>query len=182
MKGWYYHSREHSLASHGIRTKKYVVGHVRGVPIKVQAVPEGRIYPMSPAEVRKRLELMPAEDVKGLKSVEFTNPKGEQHVAWAQFLRGRKSLQIFSQPHTGPGEIDGQSAAEVNKHMKEYVLPHEIGHHKALRGGKTDKDLEVAEARADANVMGIAPFDKDVKKVVKMRKYAARRMERLEGL
>jgi hypothetical protein len=71
---------------------------------------------------------------------------------------------IFSQPWDREAQtIDSQDPKWVQEHIKEYVLPHEIGHHKALyHAGITDKSLSVAEARADANVIGMDPTDRDV--------------------
>ena len=124
-----------------------------------EAPKKGRRYPVSPNEVKKRLAQLPEEQRKGLKGVEFVNPKGEQKGAWAQYIRSKKKIKIFSQPNN---EVN----ARTNQHMKDYVIPHEVGHHRALRGGKTDKSLAVAEARADANVAGMDPWDKDIKKLV----------------
>jgi hypothetical protein len=122
----------------------------------------GTAYPISPKDAQKALMRMPEQNVKGIKGVEFCNPQGPQSGAWAQYTRGSKKIKIFAQP---VAEIEGRGPVVVHKHMMEYVLPHEVGHHRALRGGKTDKSLDVAEARADANVVGMDPFDKDVKKI-----------------
>ena len=127
----------------------------------------GRVYPVAPSEVKKVLSRMPEQNTKGLKGVEFVNPKGPQEDAWAQYARGKKKIKIFSQPVQ---EFNARGPQEVHNHIVTYVLPHEVGHHRALRGGKTDKSLEVAEARADANVIGMDPFDKDIHKIVAVRK------------
>jgi hypothetical protein len=139
---------------------------VHGVPIKVSKVTEGRVFPVTPEKVKAVLGKMPKNEVKGMKAVEFVDPKGDQEHAWAQYVRGSKVMKIFSQPSDGV-MIDGQCPRKVQMHMEEYVLPHEVGHHRALRGGKTDKSLAVAEARADANVVGMDPFDRDVRSLVK---------------
>ena len=69
------------------------------------------------------------------------------------------------------GKIEGQPVEEVRGIIKGYVIPHEIGHHKALsQENITDKSLEMAEARADANVVGMHPRDKDVKLLLMARK------------
>ena len=153
----------------GLYAKKGRVGvleRVHGIPIKAEKVEKGRIFPITAAEVKKIVERMPAEDVKGIKGFEFVNPKGEQKVAWAQFVRSTKIVKIFSQPYDGT-RIDGEDPKMLRRHLKMYVLPHEIGHHKALRTGFTDKKLNMAEARADANVVGLDPYDRDVKVLVR---------------
>jgi len=127
---------------------------------------EGHIYPISPSEVQEILVRMPEDNIKGLKGVEFVNPKGPQEDAWAQYGRGKKKIKIFSQPIQ---EFNARGPQEVHNHIVTYVIPHEVGHHRALRGGKTDKSLAVAEARADANVIGMDPFDKDIHKIVSAR-------------
>jgi len=139
---------------------------VHNIPIKVSKIEEGRVFPITPERVRELLQAMPKEDVKGIKAVEFVDPHGDQEHAWAQYVRGSKVMKIFSQPSDG-WLIDGQCPRGVARHIEEYVIPHEVGHHRALRGGKTDSSLAVAEARADANVVGMDPFDKDVKALVK---------------
>ncbi len=139
---------------------------VHGVPIKVVKMQEGRVFPITPEKVKSLLSKMPKEHVKGMKAVEFVDPKGDQEHAWAQYVRGSKTMKVFSQPSDGV-MIDGQCPYKVQKHIEEYVIPHEVGHHRALRGGKTDKNLVVAEARADANVVGMDPFDRDVRALVR---------------
>jgi len=146
--------------------KKKKMEKVHGVPIKVGKMEEGRVFPITPERVKALLKEMPKEHVKGIKAVEFVDPKGDQEHAWAQYVRGSKVVKIFSQPSDG-GLVDGQCPRSVARHIEEYVIPHEVGHHRALRGGKTDRNLAVAEARADANVVGLDPFDKDVKALVK---------------
>lgn len=138
------------------------VAEAAGIPIYAEKVEEGRIYPISPEEVAAMLKRARKEDIKGITSIEFVNPKGMQKEAWGQYVRGKKKILIFSQSRDGC-MIDGQPVAMVRRHIKEYVLPHEIGHHRALRGRWTDKSMQMAEARADANVVGLDPFDKDVK-------------------
>jgi hypothetical protein len=129
---------------------------VKEAPMIAEAPSPGRIYPVSPDEVKRVAE---RNDIKGLKSIEFVNPKdADQRQAWAQYVRSRKAVKVFSQPES--------EAYMANKHVREYVLPHEFGHHRALRNGHTDKDIRVAEARADANVVGMDPYDSDVKDLV----------------
>lgn len=139
---------------------------VQGVPIEAEKVEKGRIYPVKPEDVAKEIQRQSPEDIKGLKGFKFVNPVGEQKDAWGQYVRSKKVVYVFSQPYRN-GKIDGQDPKKIREHIKEYVLPHEIGHHVALRNGKTDKDLRVAEARADAHVVGMDPTDKDVKKLVR---------------
>jgi len=146
--------------------KKPMQLQVHGVPIKVSKMKEGRVFPITPEKVKQLLSRMPKENVKGIKAIEFVDPQGEQEHAWAQYVRGSKTVKIFSQSNDG-GLVDGQCPMKVERHIETYVLPHEVGHHRALRGGKTDKSLAVAEARADANVVGLDPFDKDVRALVK---------------
>ena len=135
------------------------------LPMNVEKLEEGTVYPISPEEVDKLFKNMNPRDYKGIKGVEFVRPTEKQKGAWAQYVRSSKKIKIFSQPFKD-GKVDGWDARQLNKHIKEYVIPHEVGHYKALRGGKTDKRLEVAEARADANVAKMDPFDKDVKRLV----------------
>jgi len=143
------------------RMKTGVVGKVQGIPIKVQRIEKEKVYPVTPYDVQVVLGRMPREDVRGIVAVEFVNPTGEQQHAWAQYVRSSRKILIFSQPLSG-GRVDNQDPVWLRKHIKEYVLSHEVGHHKALKTGFTDKDVRVAEARADAHVVGLAPFDRDV--------------------
>jgi hypothetical protein len=114
------------------------------------------------ADVKARIEAMPKEDTKGIKRIVFEPPRDKhQKGAWAQFKRGKKEVSIFAQPSDGV-QIDGQDPVVVREHVVNYVIPHEVGHHKALRTGKTDEDVETAEARADANVVGLEPYDEGV--------------------
>jgi hypothetical protein len=138
-------------------------GQVHKVPVVVKRLPRGHIYPVSPKEIKDRVSLMPKEDLRGLKGIEFSPPKdAQQRDAYAQYKRGQRKVVIFSQPVRG-GKIDGVKAETVRDHIKDYVIKHEVGHHKALYASKrTDRDLSVAEARADANVVGLSPTDKDV--------------------
>jgi len=136
---------------------------VNGIPIMVDKLPEGTIYPITPEEVKKIFSDMDQADLKGITSIEFKAPSGDQKEAWAQYIRGKKKIYIFAQPFSN-GKIDGQDPDHLKKHIKEYVLPHEVGHHIALyKYKKTDKSLAMAEARADANVVGMSPMDKDAK-------------------
>lgn len=131
---------------------------MKTAPMTAEQPRPGNVYPVSPEEVKTVIERQ--QDTSGLKSVEFANPKDRhQEQAWAQYIRSRKAIKIFSQPRN--------EAYAANKYVKDYVLPHEVGHHRALKTGHTDKDLRVAEARADANVIGMDPFDRDIKMLVR---------------
>jgi len=133
---------------------------VAKVAIKVEKPTDGSIYPVSPDEVKKIIDNQDPAHIKGLKAIEFSNPKGEQKGAWAQYIRSRNTIKVFSQPQHSKCDIDGLPPENVNTHMKEYVIPHEIGHHRALFVNKiTDRELPVAEARADAHVIGLDPKD-----------------------
>ena len=160
--GWRGQSYRHYLAAKKGKISKYKPKRLRahGIPIEVNKTAPGRIYPVSPEEVKRRVEQLPKEHTKGIKSIEFVDPKGEQESAWAQYLRSRRALLIFSQKRTGKASIDCVPAKRVNQHIKEYVIPHEVGHHRALYKERiTDKNLAVAEARADNNVIGLGPTD-----------------------
>lgn len=136
---------------------------VNGIPIMVDKLPEGTIYPITPDEVKKIFSNMDQSDLKGITSIEFKAPSGDQKEAWAQFIRSKKKIYIFAQPFAA-GKIDGQDPDQLKKHIKEYVLPHEVGHLIALNQRHiTDKKLSMAEARADAHVVGMDVEDKDVK-------------------
>jgi hypothetical protein len=180
--GWQYESHRHSLAAQGVSTKRYMmakgymmkrarpglVGRVHKIPIVAQKLQAGQVYPISPQEVKATVGRMKENDVKGITAIEFVQAKtGEQKGAWAQYVRGKRKLLIFSQKASKSGDtIDGISAKSVSDHMKTYVLPHEVGHHIALYKKRiTDKDIETAEARADAHVIGMAADDKDVQKI-----------------
>lgn len=187
--GWYNESARHSLAARGYGSiylkrkhplqvdtlmhrfdarKPGHVGMVHGVPMYADKLKEGMVYPITPEAVRKVFGRMPPEDLKGMNSVEFVDPKGEQNGAWAQYVRSKRKILIFGQPVRPDGTIDGEEPEMLRKHIELYVLPHEVGHHKALYHDKiTDKHIEVAEARADANVVGMAPDDKAVKQLVR---------------
>ena len=169
-RGWWNESHRHYLAARGVSTALFVsrrragfAGKVQGVPIYVKKLQKGRIYPVTTRDVTGVLSKMPHDDLKGLARVEFANPKDvNQEDAWAQYIRSKRKLIVFSQPFDGE-TIDGKRPEDVRRQVKEYVLPHEVGHHKALYHSKiTDPDLGMAEARADANVVGMSVTDSDV--------------------
>jgi hypothetical protein len=138
------------------------IGQVNGVPIYASKIEEGHIYPVSPEQVKVHLQNMPKEDLRGLKAIEFDNPRGEQKDAWGQYVRSKRTIKIFSQPYAY-GKIDGMDPVKVNQHMRSYVLKHENGHHIALsQRNITDSDIGLAEARADAYAAGLDVEDRDV--------------------
>lgn len=167
MKGWYYESARHALARRGVRTVPMQSGkmHYRGVPITVEKLPAGQVYPVSVQDVQKELGRMAPRERKLLKGVELVPPRDEaEKDAWARYIRSRKVMLVFSQPVSKDGRVAKEDPEHVRQHMVQYVLPHELGHHKALTvEGITDKKLSMAEARADAAVAGMSVTDKDAK-------------------
>ena len=166
--GWRYESYRHMLARKGIRTasrKSGFVGRVRDVPITMQKVPVGHVYPASPDDVKRVLERQKPEDIKGLKGVEFVRPRDKsERNAWARYVRSKRVVKVFSQPVRGE-KVGGQDAGAVKEHMLSYVLPHELGHHLALSERDiTDGKLSVAEGRADAFAAGCDVEDNAVVK------------------
>jgi hypothetical protein len=146
-------------------TKSGVLARVGSIRIKAERLPSGQVYPVTPQEVKEILETMPKEDLKGLKSVEFVPPRDKhQKAAWAQEIRSKKKILIFSQKASKDGKrISGRDAKTVREHIKSYVVPHEVGHYSALRTLPTDKTLAMAEARADAYAFGMDIRDRDAK-------------------
>lgn len=139
-------------------------GTEKGVKIIVEKHPRGEVYPITPDDVKKQLARTSKEDLKGLTAVEFVKPReGEQREAWAQYIRSKRKVLIFSQKTSPDGKIGGQSPRDIRKLMTGYVVPHEIGHHTALEVHHiTDKKLATAEARADAAAFGMDVRDKDI--------------------
>ena len=167
-RGWHGDSHRHYLASKGISTtnayfKRKIKPRIKEIEYNVEPTKEGMVYPITPAEVKKVLAREDPEHLKGLKAVEFANPKGIEKGAWAQYVNSRNVIKIFSQPFKD-GKLDGQSPEKVNKHLKDYVIKHEVGHHRALKREKIkDDDMDMAEARADAHVIGMHPKDPSVR-------------------
>lgn len=166
--GWRYESYRHMLARKGIKTvvgRSGRVGSVRGIPIIMQKVQMGHVYPASPDDVKKVIERFKPEDTKGLKGVEFTSPKDKsERAAWARYVRSKRTVKIFSQPVSKDGKVSKEDPWMLRDHFTSYVLPHEIGHHVALEvRGITDKKLSMAEARADAVTVGMDVEDPNVK-------------------
>jgi len=157
---WHYQSWRHALARRGIKTAKYngnIVARTRhGIPITVkESAQQGKAYPLTPGQAKEALDKMPATAISGIKEVNFRDPgipATKQDKAWAQYVRTKKRINIFSQPYKNGKFHDtecGGSKSEVAEHMKDYVLPHEVGHHRAA---KKDPNLPiiVEEAKADA--------------------------------
>lgn len=158
--GWRNDSYRHYLAAKGIKTKKFSkqqpkkLAQVRNTIITAEPHREDRMYPIAPNDVKEVLKNLPEDDVKGLKEVSFVDPKGMQENAWGQFIRSKRKILIFSQP-ADEKSIDQQNPDKVYAKVKNYVLPHEVGHHVALERRKiTDEDIAVAEGRADAYAAG----------------------------
>jgi len=173
---WFREYYRHSMAARGISTTlstsrygfakrrhDYLLhGHVltktrHGIPITIQkpAAP-GKSYPISPNDAKRVLDKMPDAAVRGIKEVNFRDPgipATKQDKAWAQYVRTEKRINIFSQPYKGgkfiEAEPENRDPSAAEEHMKEYVIPHEVGHHRAA---KKDPNLPiiVEEAKADA--------------------------------
>ncbi len=156
-RGWYNDSFRHSLAAKGVRT--YTKRKVRKtIPIIAERHEKGRVYPITKKDAKSFLARQDRDNLKGLKAIRFTQPRNKtQEGAWAQYLRGKREILVFAQPKH---EVTHFSS----KAIKKDVLDHELGHHVALyRRKKTDADIEMAEARADAFAAGFDVEDKDVK-------------------
>jgi len=159
--------KENQVKAEAKQKKRFFKVKDEDIPISIEKPEDGTIYPVSPKEVKDIVKSQDPEHIKGLKGIEFSNPKGEQKGAWAQYVRSRKAIKVFSQPYYSD-KIDGERPENVNSHMKSYVIPHEIGHHRALHIHKiTDRNIKMAEARADAHVAGMSPTDRDVKMLIK---------------
>ncbi|MBR9700412.1 hypothetical protein GOV11_00935 [Candidatus Woesearchaeota archaeon] len=132
------------------------------IKIKADKHESGKIYPITKEDARSFIKAQDPDNLKGLKGIEFSEPNNvHQKGAWAQYLRGKRTIKVFAQPKA---EVNGG----VRRMMKEKVLPHELGHHVALyRKNITDPDLNVAEARADAFASGFSVDDKDIGVFVK---------------
>lgn len=147
--------------SHMKTAREKGVEYYKKKDIEITAEPheEGRAYPITPQDAQNILEHQKDDDLKSLKAIRFEDPKNvHQRDAWAQYKRGKREVVIFSQD---ANEITPQT----HMMMKEHVVPHEIGHHVALtRRNITDKNLAVAEARADAHAAGFDVEDQDIHK------------------
>jgi len=146
----------------------------QGIPITVQnpaeTLSKERKYPVSPADVKKRFGEIPKESVEGISEISFRDPcevaGTKQKMAWAQYVRSKNRINIFSQPGA---EADNPK----NKvHMMSYVVPHEAAHHTALKVLKEDQNpMIVEEAQADLIVKGKDPLNPaNIREAVKERK------------
>ena len=163
----------HSLASKGIKTvqRKPSSCRIDGIRFQIEQLKDGEVYPVTPGDVQKELLRMSPEDRKRLEAVEFVRPKGMQKEAYAQYVRSKRKVLVFSQPMSDTGRVDGKDPRVLRKWMKGYVLPHEIGHHRALTvHGKTDRSLAVAEGRADAVAARMHPMDRDAVRFARFHK------------
>lgn len=140
------------------------IGRVNGVDITAEKIEPDQVYPISPLDVKEVLRDV-GKDSKGIKRVAFVKPKTrEQAGAWAQYVRGKREVRVFAQPKVEVGPY----AKDVRRMVKNDVLRHEIGHHVALSKRRiTDRDLRVAEARADAYSKGFDVEDRGVKRFVR---------------
>jgi hypothetical protein len=175
-KGWYFESWRHSLAAKGIRTSLHsklngsLVGKTRhGIPITVKApsktLKKGRAYPIAPDEVKQRFDKFKKKEVEGITEINFRDPgipATKQDKAWAQYARGDRRVNVFSQPFKKGKfkevELELEDPWKAKEHMAGYVLPHETGHHYYQYNLKMDKDdVLTEEARADAFAAGEDP-------------------------
>lgn len=144
-----------------------LVAKANGVPIYAKRLESGYVYPITPHDAKKVLEKQ-GEHTKGIKAVKFVMPKDAmQKDAYAQYVRSKREILIFAQKKKGD-KISGEEAGRLRELIKSYVVPHEVGHHVSLyRMKKTDTNLNVAEARADAHAAGMGVMDRDVEMFVK---------------
>ena len=166
-----------------LRRKRGFAGKLTGVPIDntrqgipitvqnpVETVSKGRKYPVSPADVKKKFGELPKESVDGISEISFRDPcevaGTKQKMAWAQYVRSKNRINIFSQPASEADNPKNQV------HMVSYVVPHEAAHHTALKVLKEDKNpMIVEEAQADLIVKGKDPLNpKNIQEAVKERK------------
>jgi len=168
MRGWHNQSWRHSLAARRIKTSnKYLNGRVlarsrHGIPITVQQDPKpGTAYPVSAKDIKTVLDKMPDEAVEKLKEVNLRPPSevagAKQNLAYAQWVRTRENggnrINIFTQKYKNGKfkdvEPDKEDPDNLRAHMKNYVIPHEIGHHVVT---KEDNKMPIIleEAKADA--------------------------------
>jgi hypothetical protein len=170
------------LASKGIRTsfkskyslKGVVVAQTRhGIPITVKDLPDSNnVYPVEIADVKREFDKKSPSMLKGLKEINFRKPgipATKQDKAWAQYARGDKRINIFTQKFDGNKLVDVDYGLEApndaRKYMLKYVIPHEVSHHTIQHVWGYNKDpMIVEEARADALTFGKNPFDKQTER------------------
>lgn len=132
----------------------------QGIPITMKGrVKEGCVYPVSPEEVKQSFAEFNGA-ASGITEINFRNPgipATKQDKAWAQYVRSKQRINIFSQP-----KVEAKQPG-VKKHMLGYVIPHEVAHHHAQYNMKLTEDPEIVEeARADALVARQDPLDKQI--------------------
>ena len=154
-KGWFNESYRHYLAAKGIRTS-YYARRRSSIPLDFENPLKNRKYPVTPKEAKRVVESNPNSE--GITKIVFQNPKDKhQKDAYAQYMRGDRKIAIFSQPVEKFGEkhyfVEKNHRIEP-KDLKNLVLkkviPHEEGHYLALKDCPTDKNIKMAEARAEA--------------------------------
>ena len=133
-----------------------------GIPITIKDPGKsGKAYPIRPKEVKEIMDKIPEKYTDGIKEVNFRDPSpvagSKQDLAYAQWVRtkedGGNRINIFSQPFKNGKfqkvEPGNESPDKLSAHMKNYVIPHEVGHHIAAKKDNT-LPIIVEEAKADA--------------------------------
>lgn len=137
----------------------------QGIPITIKnpfrTSFEGKRYPVTPEEVKEDFDKLSDEAVAGIKEINFRDPSevpgSKQGLAWAQYVRSARRINIFSQP-----KEEAQNP-ENRRYLMAYVIPHEAAHHATLHNLKLTEDPEIVEeARADAMVSGENPLNESV--------------------
>lgn len=160
--------------SYAVKLTGFPIAHTRqGIPITIKnpfrTSFNGKRYPVTPQEVKQEFDKLSDEAVVGIKEINFRDPSevpgSKQGLAWAQYARSDKRINIFSQP-----KEEAQNP-ENRRYLMAYVLPHEAAHHATLHNMKLTEDpMIVEEARADAMVSGENPLSRAVvKKHIAMR-------------
>jgi hypothetical protein len=137
-----------------------------GIPIYAKKLEDGYIYPITAEEVKQAIDRQ-GDSAKGITSIRFVMPTSDdQRDAFAQYVRGKREIRIFAQKRTDKSLPPDRE--KVKQMFTSYVIPHEVGHHRAIYKAKiTDGDLRVAEARADAHAAGMSVSDRDVHMLVR---------------
>lgn len=150
---------------------KKVAETEQGIPITIKDKEKSdRKYPISPKDAKKTFDSLPPEMVEGITEVNFREPgipATKQDKAWAQYVRSKQRVNIFSQPYKSGKfqEVDRglENKSEAKRYMMSYVVPHETAHHYLQHNLGMNNDPEIIEeARADALAYGDNPFDSKV--------------------
>ena len=157
-KGWFNESYRHYLASKGVSTAKYFKR--KSPKISIEHPLKNRKYPITPSQAKRVVESYP--EASGIKEIKFQNPRDKhQRDAYAQYMRGDRKIAVFSQPvthfngkHYFVEKSERINPKELNGFVVKKVIPHEVGHHVALKNCPTDKNIKMAEARAEAARLG----------------------------